>query len=148
MRINSDLVSGKLNENLFKCGSGNCELFDPLVVYQLHQHGKDATEATNGGRVNGLCHVVCRSKEAFVILYGLFLGEEGQVLLELLIQLLFCDQMLHGDGVALAVVGLQVARASVAHEATIDHDDDVIAKRLSFVHSVSCQNHRSVSEVF
>jgi len=50
--------------------------------------------------------------------------------------------MLNTDRVALAIVLLEVAWTTIAYESTVNHDNDVVTKRLSFVHSVSSQDHR------
>ena len=50
--------------------------------------------------------------------------------------------MLDTDGVALAIVLLEVAWTTIAYESTVNHDNDIVTKRLSFVHSMSSKDHR------
>ena len=45
--------------------------------------------------------------------------------------------------VTLAILRLQIVRRAKDHESTVDHDSDAIAKLLSFVHTMRCQQDRS-----
>lgn len=54
---------------------------------------------------------------------------------------------LHHDCVPLAVGGLELAWAAVAHEATVDLDDEVVAKRLGLVHTMRRQHHGRIFQL-
>ena len=59
----------------------------------------------------------------------------GRLIVELLLLLL------DGDGIALAIGCLQVVGRAKDYETTVDHDSNLIAKLLCFVHPVSRQEH-------
>jgi len=50
--------------------------------------------------------------------------------------------MLNDNRVSLSIHLLEMTWTSIANESTVDHDNDVVAEGLSFVHSVSSQDHR------
>lgn len=56
--------------------------------------------------------------------------------------------MLDADGVALAVVLFEMAWAAIAYESTVNHNDDIVAKGLGFIHSVRGKDHGRSMKTF
>ena len=121
-----DLVFSKLDKDLLERRTRNSKLRNLLSLELLLAQGvKDDTQIRGLldfeeglDKVQSGCGVYLRSCG------GAFKLKVGHLLEE---KLVIVEHVLHGDRVALAILFLEMAGASIAHESAVDHDDYVVA---------------------
>ena len=148
-----DLMLGELDEDSFQRGSTNWEIVNlSALEFQVAQKLENSTKTSRDlihllfdleiwfkhncvNAVNSNHLVNCR-----------VMDHRRESLLDDLLNLLFFTLMGDCDLVTLSVFLLQNAWTSVASELSVDHDGKIVTKGLCFVHSMSCQDQRRISQ--